>query len=76
MAAGCCRLVVRTENILTWCSPLCRVAELELLRGHQRSDHDKLDRLEACTQSLVKDLHLERDKVLLSHLCASISGSG
>lgn len=38
-----------------------RVAELELLRGHERSEHDKLDRLEVCTQSLVKGLQLERD---------------
>ena len=50
---------------MTWCLPVCRVAELELLRGHEHSDHDKLDRLEACTQSLVKDLQLERNKVLI-----------
>ena len=66
-AARCRRVDVITDGVLTWCLPLCRVAELELLRGHQRSDHDKLDRLEACTQSLVKDLQLERDKVLSSH---------
>lgn len=48
------------------------MTELELLRGHERCDHDKLDRLEACTQSLVKDLQLERDKVLYCHQCACI----
>ena len=49
---------------------LYRVAELELLRGHDRSDHDKLNKLEACTHSLAKELQLERDQVLNRHPCA------
>lgn len=52
--------------------PLYRVAELELLRGHDRSDHDKLNRLEACTHSLVKELQLERDQVSKRQQCAYI----
>lgn len=64
-SAQCCRGLVRSHNALTGCRLLCRVAELELLRGHERSEHDKLDRLEVCTQSLVKGLQLERDMVAL-----------
>ena len=80
-AAHCCRTAVHfcraavtvPEAALTWCPSLCRIAELELLRGHERSDHDKLDRLEACTQSLVKGLQLERDKVFIVMSCLHLS---
>ena len=41
----------------------CRVTELELLRGRERGEHEKLDRLEVCTEHLVKGLQLEHDKV-------------
>lgn len=69
--AQCCRGLLICNNALTRCCLLCRVAELELLRGHDRSEHDKLDRLEVCTQSLVKGLQLERDMVALClHKCA------
>lgn len=57
-------MAVYIEDAVTRCWLLYRVAELELLRGHDRSDHDKLNRLEACTHSLVKELQLERDQVL------------
>lgn len=71
MAKGCTGLV-QNWQCTDWCQLVCRVAELELLRGHERSDHDKLDRLEVCTQSLVKGLQLERDMVTS---CASVLAS-
>lgn len=39
------------------------MAELELLRGQERADYDKVERLEVCTEKLVRDLQLEHDKV-------------
>lgn len=42
------------------------MAELELLRDRERGEHDKLERLEVCTETLVKSLQLEHDKVQLT----------
>ncbi len=44
------------------------MAELELLRGRERTDHDKLERLEVSTENLVKNLQLDHDKVKLIKL--------
>lgn len=63
-------MAVDIEDAVTNCWLVYRVAELELLRGHDRSDHDKLNRLEVCTQSLVKELQLERDQVSKKQQCA------
>lgn len=35
------------------------------MRGRERGDHDKLERLEVCTENLVKRLQLDHDKVKL-----------
>ena len=43
-----------------------RVAELELSRSRERSEHDKLERLEECAEHLVKGLQSEHDKVCIS----------
>lgn len=64
--------LVYIEDAVTGCWLLYRVAELELLQGHDRSDHDKLNRLELCTHSLVKELQLERDQVPNRQHCAYI----
>ena len=44
----------------------CRVAELELMRGREHGEQGKLERLEACTASLLEGMQLERDNVSLS----------
>lgn len=41
----------------------CRVAELEILQGKEHGNHDKLERLEACTESLLQGMRLEHDNV-------------
>ncbi|KAL0049732.1 hypothetical protein WJX82_008757 [Trebouxia sp. C0006] len=40
-----------------------RVAELELMRGRELGDYDKLEKLEVCTENLVKRLQLDHDKM-------------
>ncbi len=40
------------------------------MRGRERGDHDKLERLEVCTENLVKRLQLDHDKVKLIKLCS------
>ena len=44
---------------------VCRVAELEQQRGKEHGEHGKLERLEACTTSLLEGMQLERDNVRL-----------
>ncbi|DBA90432.1 TPA: hypothetical protein ACH3X1_003703 [Trebouxia sp. C0004] len=40
-----------------------RVAELELMRGRELGDHAKLEKLEVCTENLVKRLQLDHDQM-------------
>ena len=48
------------------------MAELELMRDRGRGEHDKLERLEVCTESLVKGMQLEYDKVCSGAICISV----
>ena len=45
------------------------------MRGRELGDHDKLERLEVCTENLVKRLQLDHDEVKLIKLSSISFGS-
>ena len=59
----CVMLLRRLDRYHASCVMCYRVAELELLREREHGEHDKLERLEACSENLVKGLQTEHDKV-------------